>query len=103
MTTCDRRLRGDPEVVDARIPGRLRGRGRACLLERNYERLNQLVDANFRSPGQNIRIDPGNLEMVQTARAAGRPLTSRIGSYGGTYTERAVRAPCGVGQEPESR
>src|SRR5664279_3322960 len=62
----ERWLRGDAEVVGAMEKwAGYAAEGRTCLLQRNYSRLNQLVDANFDLRAKIYRIDPGNLEMVQ--------------------------------------
>jgi glucuronokinase len=55
--------------------------GRACLLSRNYSRLNELIDANFDLRSQIYQIDRGNLEMVHTARAGGA--TANFAGSGG--------------------
>jgi glucuronokinase len=89
----DRWLRGDPEVVGAMETwAGYAAEGRACLLERNYERLNQLVDANFDLRATIYRIDPGNLEMVQAARAAGATanFAGSGGAIVGTYTDEGM-------------
>jgi glucuronokinase len=91
----DRWVRGDPEVVDAMHTwAGYAAEGRACLLERNYERLNQLVDANFDLRARIYHIDPGNLEMVQTARAAGATanFAGSGGAIVGTYTDEGMFA-----------
>src|SRR5438128_12560740 len=66
--------------------------GRDCLLKRDYARLNTLIDANFDLRASIYRIDPGNLEMVHTAREAGA--TSNFAGSGGaivgTYPDEAV-------------
>ena len=68
----ERWLRGDAEVVDAMETwAGYAAEGRTLLLQRNYSRLNQLVDANFDLRAKIYRIDSGNLEMVHMARAAG--------------------------------
>ena len=60
----DRWLRGDPEVVGAMETwAGYAAEGRACLLQRNYSRLNQLVDANFDLRAKNLSHrsgQPGN-------------------------------------------
>ena len=53
--------------------------GRACLLQHNYERLNQLVNANFDLRAPIYEIDPGNLEMVHLARKGRHGELRRIG------------------------
>ena len=86
----ERWLRGDPEIVDAmRTWAGYAAEGRMCLLEGNYQRLNQLVDANFDLRATIYHIDPGNMEMVQTARAAGATanFAGSGGAIVGTYTD----------------
>ena len=78
----ERWRRGDPEVVDAMHTwAGYAEEGRRCLLERNYSRLKELVDANFDLRARIYRIDPGNLEMIETARAAG--VTANFAGSGG--------------------
>jgi glucuronokinase len=68
----ERWRRGDADVVNAMITwAGYAEEGRQCLLEGNYGRLNDLINANFDLRSRIYRIDPGNLEMVQTARKAG--------------------------------
>jgi glucuronokinase len=86
----ERWLRGDPEVMGAmQTWAGYAAEGRACLLEGNFERLNQLVDANFDLRAKIYRIDAGNTEMVQTARAAGATanFAGSGGAIVGTYTD----------------
>lgn len=78
----ERWRRGDPEVVNAmRTWASYAEEGRACLLERRYDRLGQLVNANFDLRAQIYQIDKGNLEMVHAARRAGA--TSNFAGSGG--------------------
>ncbi len=56
----ERWLRGDPEVVGAMETwAGYAAEGRACLLQRDYSRLNQLVDANFDLRARIYQIDRG--------------------------------------------
>jgi len=85
--------RRDPEVVEAMILwASYAEQGRECLLQRDYERLNELVNANFDLRSRIYRIDSGNLEMVHTAREAGA--TSNFAGSGGaivgTYEDEAM-------------
>jgi glucuronokinase len=91
----ERWLRGDPEIVDAmRTWAGYAEEGRACLLKRDYVRLGELIDANFDLRARIYRIDPGNVEMVETARKAGA--TSNFAGSGGaivgTYEDDAMFA-----------
>src|SRR3954466_12915168 len=61
----ERWRRGDKEVVGAMETwAGYAAEGRACLLQGNFTRLNQLVDANFDLRANIYQIDRGNLEMV---------------------------------------
>ena len=86
----ERWSRGDTEVVEAmRTWAGYAEEGRACLISRNYQRLGELIDANFDLRARIFRIDPGNLEMVRTARKAGATANfagsggAIVGTYGG--------------------
>jgi len=85
--------RRDPEVVEAMtLWASYAEQGRDCLLERDYARLNELVNANFDLRARIYRIDSGNLELVQTARNAGA--TSNFAGSGGaivgTYEDESM-------------
>src|SRR5262249_27440907 len=68
----ERWRRGEPEVVDAMTTwAGYAEEGRACLLQRDYSRLGQLINANFDLRARIYQIDAGNLEMVQAARTVG--------------------------------
>ncbi|HYW44529.1 MAG TPA: GHMP kinase [Bryobacteraceae bacterium] len=91
----ERWLRGEPEVVEAmQTWAGYAEEGRQCLLERNYSRLKELIDANFDLRKRIYKIDKGNLEMVETARRAGA--TSNFAGSGGaivgTYEDEAMFA-----------
>jgi glucuronokinase len=82
--------RGEPEVVQAMTTwAGYAEDGRRALLNRDYGRLNELIDANFDLRSRIYQIDRGNLEMVHTARKAGA--TSNFAGSGGaivgTYTD----------------
>jgi glucuronokinase len=78
----ERWLRGDPEVVGAMETwAGYAAEGRQCLLERKYDRLHELVNANFDLRARIYRIGAGNLEMVHTARSVGA--TSNFAGSGG--------------------
>jgi glucuronokinase len=55
--------------------------GRAALLNRDYDTLNQLINANFDLRARIYDIGRGNLQMIQTARQAGA--TSNFAGSGG--------------------
>src|SRR5664280_1328456 len=89
----ERWLRGDAEVTGAMATwAGYAAEGRACLLQRNYARLNRLVDANFDLRAKIYHIDPGNLEMVQMARAVGATanFAGSGGAIVGTYDDEAM-------------
>jgi glucuronokinase len=87
--------RGEPEVVEAmRIWAGYAERGRACLLERDYGPLGELIDANFDVRARIYRIGQGNLEMIHTARRAGATanFAGSGGAIVGTYADDAMFA-----------
>src|SRR6266567_889683 len=91
----ERWRRRDPEVVEAMtLWAGYAEQGRECLLQRDYERLKELVNANFDLRSRIYQIDKGNLEMVHTARNAGA--TSNFAGSGGaivgTYEDEAMFA-----------
>jgi glucuronokinase len=62
----------DPEIVAAMATwAGYAEQGRAALLERNYRKLDQLIDDNFDLRARLYRISPGNLEMIRAARSVG--------------------------------
>jgi glucuronokinase len=78
----ERWRRGDTDVVAAMTTwAGYAEEGRACLMQRDYARLDQLVNANFDLRARIYRIDAGNLQMVHTARQAGA--TSNFAGSGG--------------------
>ena len=73
---------GDPQVVEAmKAWARYAQEGRDALVERDYQTLDRLINANFDLRAQIYRISDENLEMVQTARRAGA--TSNFAGSGG--------------------
>jgi len=98
--------RGDPEVVQAmKTWAGYAEEGRACLLSRDYTRLDQLIDANFDLRAKVYKIDRGNLEMVHTARTTGASanFAGSGGAIVGTYKDdqsfeqlKQAMAPIGV-------
>jgi glucuronokinase len=63
---------GDPEVVNAmQTWAGYAEQGKAALLARDYDRLDQLINDNFDLRAKLYRISDGNLEMIHTARKAG--------------------------------
>ena len=89
----ERWRRGDPQVVEAmKTWAGYAAEGRECLLRRDYQRLGELIDANFDLRARIYQIDRGNLEMVHAARRAGAN-SNFAGSGGaivGTYTDDAM-------------
>ena len=91
----ERWRRGDPQVVEAmKTWAGYAAEGRECLLRRDYQRLGELIDANFDLRARIYRIDPGNLEMVHAARKAGASanFAGSGGAIVGTYTGDAMFA-----------
>ena len=84
---------GDPEIVNAmQTWAGYAERGRQALLDRDYETLDYLINANFDLRAKIYRISAGNLEMVNTARATGA--TAKFAGSGGaivgTYKDEAM-------------
>lgn len=78
----ERFLAGDAEVVNAMK----QWAGYACqarqaLVERDYKKLGELIDANFDLRAKIYRISDGNLEMIRTSRRLGA--TSNFAGSGG--------------------
>jgi glucuronokinase len=89
----ERWRRGDPEVVTAmQTWAGYAEEGRACLLRRDYQRLGELIDANFDLRARIYQIDRGNVELVQTARKAGATanFAGSGGAIVGTYEDAAM-------------
>ncbi len=83
---------GDPQVVGAM--GRwaaIAAAGRQALSEGDRDRLDALINENFDLRSQVFQISPGNLQMVQAARATGA--TAKFAGSGGavvgTYRDTA--------------
>lgn len=84
---------GDPEVVQAMLTwARYAEEGRQALLERDYARIDQLINANFDLRAKLYQLGEGNLEMIHTSRRAGA--TSNFagsgGAIAGTYKDEAM-------------
>jgi glucuronokinase len=91
----ERWRRGDPQVVEAmKSWAGYAAEGRECLLCRDYQRLGELIDANFDLRASIYQIDRGNLEMVHTARNGGASanFAGSGGAIVGTYTDDAMFA-----------
>jgi glucuronokinase len=89
----ERWRRGDPQVVEAmKTWAGYAAEGRECLLRRDYQRLGELIDANFDLRARIYQIDQGNLEMVHAARKAGASanFAGSGGAVVGTYTGDAM-------------
>ncbi len=81
----ERWRRGEPEVVQAMLTwASYAERGRQALLDRDYDTLGSLINANFDLRAKIYRISRGNLEMIHTARAMGA--TSTFAGSGGAVT-----------------
>jgi len=73
---------GDPEVVGAmKTWADYAERGRRALLDRDYQTLDGLINANFDLRAKIFQLSQGNLEMVHTARRVGA--TSNFAGSGG--------------------
>jgi glucuronokinase len=68
--------------------------GRKALLERDYQTLNRLIDANFDLRTQLYQISEGNLEMIRTARQVGAAanFAGSGGAIVGTYRDNQMYA-----------
>ena len=91
----ERWRRGDPQVVEAmKTWAGYAAEGRECLLRHDYQRLGELIDANFDLRARIYQIDQGNLEMVHAARQAGATanFAGSGGAIVGTYTGDAMFA-----------
>jgi glucuronokinase len=89
----ERWRRGDPQVVEAMTTwAGYAAEGRECLLRRDYQRLGELIDANFDLRARIYQIDRGNLAMVHAARKAGASanFAGSGGAIVGTYTGDAM-------------
>jgi glucuronokinase len=75
-------LAKDPEVIAAmKTWAGYAEQGRAALLERDYDKLNYLIDANFDLRAKLYDVGEGNRQMVMTARSVGA--TSKFAGSGG--------------------
>ncbi len=91
----ERWRRGDPQVVEAmKTWAGYAAEGRECLLRRDFQRLGELIDANFDLRARIYQIDRGNLEMVHAARKTGASanFAGSGGAIVGTYTGDAMFA-----------
>ncbi len=99
----ERWFAGDPEVTGAmKTWALLAERGRAALLSRDYEALDELINANFDLRAHIYRISEGNLEMVRAARSVGA--TSKFAGSGGcivgTYRDETMFQALGQVMQP---
>ena len=63
---------GDSEIVSAmRTWASYAEQGRDALLDRDYAKLDRLIDRNFDLRAQIYQLSRGNLEMIETARKVG--------------------------------
>ena len=74
---------GEPLVVDtmAQIAD-VAEQGRQAILDRDYGKLNQLINQNFDLRCKIYNIAPNNMELVQTARSCG--VSAKFAGSGGT-------------------
>ncbi|MBK9170289.1 MAG: GHMP kinase [Bryobacterales bacterium] len=91
----ERWQRGDPEVIEAmKTWAGYATEGRQALIDGDFARLDELINANFDLRAKIYKIGEGNLEMVYTAREVGA--TSKFAGSGGaivgTYRDEAMFA-----------
>jgi glucuronokinase len=94
---------GEPAVVEAmKTWASYAERGREALLRRDYDTLDQLINANFDLRARIYQVGQGNLEMIQAARAAGA--TAKFAGSGGcivgTYRDEAMYARLVTAMQP---
>ena len=72
----------------------LADRVRACLLNREPDKVGPFLDANFDLRRRIYQISPGNIRMVETARSAGASakFSGSGGAIVGTYADAAMYA-----------
>ncbi|MBI3684693.1 MAG: GHMP kinase [Acidobacteria bacterium] len=76
---------GDPEVVGAmQTWASYAEQGRRALLERDYNTLDELIDANFDLRARLYDISEGNMEMIRLARGTGA--SANFAGSGGAVT-----------------
>jgi len=86
-------LDGDSEVIQAMADlAAVAQEGRDCLLNRDTERLDQLINLNFDIRRRIYKINPKHLEMVTLARELGATsaFTGSGGAIVGTYRSQAM-------------
>ena len=105
----ERWRRGDPQVTEAmKTWAGYAAEGRECLLRRDYQRLGELIDANFDLRARIYQIDQGNLEMVHAARKAGASANfagsggAVVGTTPATLCSPGSPIPCGLSAWPSS-
>lgn len=82
--------RGEPEVLSAmKFWAQLTDQVRDCLLQRELDRLGGLLNSNFDMRRKIYNISPGNIAMVETARAVGASakFSGSGGAIIGTYQD----------------
>jgi glucuronokinase len=89
----ERWRQGEPLVVEAmKTWASYAEEARDCLLRRDFQRLDWLINANFDLRARVYQIDCGNMEMVMTARGTGA--TAKFAGSGGaivgTYRDDAM-------------
>ncbi|MEM7014280.1 MAG: GHMP kinase [Verrucomicrobiota bacterium] len=85
--------RGDKEVIDAmEYWADLARQARDLLKEKKGDQIGPLLDANFDRRRALYELSPGNINMVETARAAGATakFTGSGGAIVGTYPDESV-------------
>jgi glucuronokinase len=102
----ERWLAGESAVVEAMHTwASYAEQGRAALLARDHAKLGRLIDANFDLRSSLCHIGEGNMQMIETARAAGATanFAGSGGAIAGTYADQhtydalvAAMRPLGV-------
>lgn len=85
--------RGDKKVIEAmEYWADLARQARDLLKEKKGDQIGPLLDANFDRRRELFNLSPGNIQMVETARAAGATakFTGSGGAIVGTYPSEAV-------------
>jgi len=87
--------RNDPEIIAAmKFWANLTDRIRTCLLNREQDKIGPLLNENFDMRRKIYTISPGNIMMVETARAVGASakFSGSGGAIIGTYQDTAMYA-----------
>ncbi len=78
----ERWLQGDEVVIKAmKRFAEIAWLGRQAILDKDWDELDKLINENFDLRAGLIRLDPGNIRMIETARALG--VSSKFAGSGG--------------------